>query len=396
MFRQLAVQIAATPAPTEAAANEVLTAYRPSQLSEYLEASWLLRRQGYVYQEPPPTSVPPGTLLPALEKSRPATNLLDVLPQVPPIGFSKTRPGAIWPHLIYAYMVESTNIVGIFRQVLTEWVNGGRLSIPSPETQRWIRATEALFFSSSFPFSVRAVTSQIRPDSEAVRRNAYYRLLGMDLTHRDRDGRPYSYVRPESANREFASTFESLLIEVWNAFANRTNSSGPNTTDEAGIAETLRRLTGMLQSQRRNGALSREEFDAVAFLSWLHLTVEFDSYVIQDLNAQAPSPAERLAKIGERVGIPAHSRSDSFFRIADPISVIVRDIENGVLTGNAGAQSLYLGLYSRPLMSVLTHWSTLTGRNIKTPAMTMAASTQLVARQGQQLRIGVPAPALTA
>jgi hypothetical protein len=385
MFRDFAALFTAPGPVTAAVADQVLTSYRPSQLAELLEVLWLLRVPGSVFGEPPP----PALLL-GQEKSRPALLLQDLMPQLPAAGSAILQAGMVYPHLIYAYMVESTNAPAIFRKVLAEWTSGGALPMPSPETQRWIRATEALFYGPSFPYSIRSVTSYIRPDAEAVRRNSYYRLLGMDLGHNGPDGRPYPFVKPESANRDFARTFESLLVEVWKAYINVPNISGANATDDNAIAEILRRLREMLQSQRRNGVLSREEMDAVACLAWIHLTLDFDTQIVVDLDAQAPSPAERLAKIGARVGVPAHSRSDAFFRIAEPVAIVTREIENNIITGTPGAQALYMGAYTPLMLDNILHWSTLTGRDIKELAFVQGPSPllQVPRTQSIPLRIG--------
>ena len=76
--------------------------------------------------------------------------------------------------------------------------------------------------------------------------------------------------------------------------------------------------------------MSREEFDFVSMLSWFHLTVDSDLPIIQDLRAQAASPEERLFKIAQRVGLPAHGLSKSYFDIADSISRILIEIETGI------------------------------------------------------------------
>jgi len=51
----------------------------------------------------------------------------------------------------------------------------------------------------------------------------------------------------------------------------------------------------------------------VATLSWLHLTVEFDTQVTNDLLAQGSSATERLMKIAQRVGCQCTPRTDSYF-----------------------------------------------------------------------------------
>jgi hypothetical protein len=118
----------------------------------------------------------------------------------------------------------------------------------------------------------------------------------------------------------------------------------------------------MLQSRRNAGTLSREEFDAVAMLSWFHLTVETDTSIVIDLNARAQGVADRLLKIGERVGLPAHARSDAYFQLAAPLSNVLLAIESNAVTA---APQLYSGFYMNDMLAIITHWSVATGRNIK-------------------------------
>ena len=159
-----------------------------------------------------------------------------------------------WPHLVYAYLLENTRMVDIFRRVVFGWLHGEGLPTPRLESQRWIHTTEQLFFANAWPYSVRAVTSNVRPDSGAVRRNAYYRLLGMDLNHGLDDGGAYPYARPSAANRDFASLFEVLLAEIWLGWRNRTAFASQTLTDNTAILTLVRRIREMLQSRRIAGS----------------------------------------------------------------------------------------------------------------------------------------------
>lgn len=359
-------------------ADTVLTGHRPSQLSEYLEETWFRRQANEIFGEPPTPAPSP------LEKARPTGQWIDTSPLVPPLGT------AVWPHLIYAYMMENTRIVPIFRKLLKEWLSGGRLPQPSAETQRWIRATEALFFSTQWPFSVYSTTSSLRSDSEAMRRNAYFRLFGLNLNHGTDEGGQYKYELPASANTRFAPVLESLLTEVWQAFTyNRRPAVGQDRTDDVAMADKLRSLAGMLQAQRPHGTLSREEFAAVALLSWLQLTINSNNAVVNNLNAQAPTAAERLAKIGEMVGIPAHSRSDAYVQIARPLAAVVRAIENNAIVGVLGAQSLYLaaGFFQQVMQVIVNHWCTISGRDIKNQNVSQVLPPRLATRAGQIVQL---------
>jgi hypothetical protein len=281
-------------------------------------------------------------------------------------------------HLIYAYMIENTRVYEIFRRVLYELLHGEKLGTPLPEAVAWLRTTEELFYDDTAPFRINNLASHIRPDLRAIRRNAYQRMFSMDLNHGGEDGRPYSYVRAEAANTEFVATLEELLREVWIGITYVTATSSSNPTDDSKISELAEKLHGMLRSRRQNGNLSREEFDAVSTMSWFHLALEYNSPIVFSLRAEATGVEQRLFKIAERVGMPAHGLSKNFFDIADPLSRILIQIETGVYNKSDNAPALYTRAAGGPeadMRTIITHWTAITGRDVKARKV---ASTSMV------------------
>jgi hypothetical protein len=273
-----------------------------------------------------------------------------------------------WDHLIYAYMIENTRVYEIFRRVLHEFLHGEKLGTPIPESQRWLRTTEELFYRDPTPLMITSVASHIRPDLRANRRNAYQRMFGMDLNHGGDDGKPYAYTKAEAANSEFVSTFEEFLREVWVGMTYVTASSSSNPTDRSKIAELAEKLHDMLRSRRQNGNLSREEFAFVSAMSWFHLTLEYDSPIVRALRAEATGVEQRLFKIAERVGMPAHGLSKNFFDIADPISRIMIQIEFGDFNDPDSVTALFTptpGGQETDMRTIITHWTAITGRDVK-------------------------------
>jgi len=282
---------------------------------------------------------------------------------------SRSQPTNVqWEHLIYAYMIENTRVYDVFRRVLLEFLTGERRGVPDPASQHWLRNTEELFYGGFAPFTISAITSRPRDDPDPTRRNAYQRMFDMDLNHGGDDNRPYPYPRAEAANRSFVATFEEFLREIWIGIVNVRNQTGANPTDDAKIADLADKLRDMLLSRRQNGNLSREEYVFVTMLSWFHLTLEFNSPIVVTLRAEATSPEQRLFKIAERVGLPAHGLSKSYFDIADPISRILILIEDGAFTNAAAVPALYTptsGGPARDIGTVITHWSAISGRDMK-------------------------------
>ncbi len=274
----------------------------------------------------------------------------------------------LWDHLIYAYMIENTRILEIFRRAVHELTHGEKLGAPSVETLHWLRNTEELFYRDAPSFFTTALHSAARPDGEATRRAAYHRVLGMDLNHGTADNKPYPFVRAETGNKEFVTTFEELLREVWVGIINASNTSGTKSTDDAKLKELATTLQEMLLARRLHGNLSREEFTYVAMMSWFHLTVEIDSAVVVDLRAQATSEAQRLYKIAQLVGVPAHGLAGSYFDIAEAVSKILLLIETGIFAAVPNAvTALYTpgSALERVMRTIITHWSVITGRDMK-------------------------------
>jgi hypothetical protein len=362
MFRTLAgqVQTQLPPGPTAAqtAAERVLE-LPPMQLSRYLEEVWAAR--------PQPLLAPRGLEVPGVLVGQERTS------GVLPTGVAP--PVTAWRHLIYAYMIENTRVYDIFTRVLRQYVYGEQLGIPDEASARWLRTTEALFYSQSPPFQIYSLTSLIRPDAGAVRRNAYYRLFGMDLNHGTDEGGSYAYEKPRAANREFVATFEELLREVWRGVENAQNLAGANPTDDATIQNLTQTLFEMLETRRLNGNLRREELFYTSMMEWFHLTLSFDTPIVKALKADASAPDERLAKIAVKVGLPSHSRSHSYFEIADPISTLLRFVEAGAFNGTGAASALYTQTNWRRVMTdIVSHWSLATGRDMKARKVAVSAS----------------------
>ncbi|MFT3775976.1 MAG: hypothetical protein QM820_62320 [Minicystis sp.] len=270
-----------------------------------------------------------------------------------PEGSLKFWPKRFWHHLIYAYFLDATKIVAICRKLITDAETSEQLGFFHEASQRWMRSTLALWNPASF----------------AVRRNAYHRMFGLDLgevTSTD------SAIDP-GTNSFFVPVFEDLLYEVWNGYLNHQNTSGPNTTDPVAIVELCQALQDMLDERRQYGTLTRAEFNAVAELSWYYMVIDgrgtgpgANSPVIVDMKVTATTPDERLRRLGEAVGVPAHPKTRSLLKLAERVSLLLIEIEQGVYNDAAEVRRLYEGgETTNDLLDIINEWSVLTGRDIK-------------------------------
>jgi hypothetical protein len=366
MFLELATSLVPFFGTPEEGAEAALTGFNSTQLADYLEQYWGVATG----------AIPAGGVTGVVGADLAAMGRFNRFeppaPVVPPIPPNQTP----FHHLAYAFAIENTRAVEIIRRVLTEVVVGERLSLGSQATQRWAQLTEELFFTHPRTYSIRGITSDLRLNHGAVRRNAYHRLLGLDLSHGLDDGAPFPYPKAEVANRDFSQLFEALLREVWLGFKNRANLIGEDATDDAGIDELLRRLREMLLARRLGGALFREEFDAVAMLSWVHLTVLFNTQITADLRVNAAGAADRLRLLGQKVGIAPHSRADAFLQLAQPLSIVLRAIEAGPIAPAA----LYNGGFTADMLTIISQWSIATGQNLKDPTARVTATEAVTSR----------------
>ncbi|QIM22524.1 hypothetical protein G7075_17620 [Phycicoccus sp. HDW14] len=395
MIPQLVQQIATaiggpTPANLQLAQAEVLTS-DPLDLVLRMEQVW---NDADLWAQGQPPAGPARTALIGLNAFE--TGQWTTPPNAPLPVPTGTQPA--WDHLIYAYAIENTRAPQILARVVRAFRSGEGLGVASVATQRWLDATEALLFGATNPFAAWLSTSSVRPDAEAVRRNAYFRLLGMDLAHGTDTNTPYPYDKAEASNRGFVTVFEELLFELWRAIENVRNLVAGNTTDDDRIYRLAEQLGFMLRSRRIDAVLGREELAATTAMGWVELTVSSNTSVVRDLRAEATSSVDRLRIIGERVRLAPHSRASSFFAMAAELSLLLRALEGGWVTGNGQSWLLYqttpppgmppLPPGQRPLGAevrrVITEWAAASGHDLKqrtVPVTVVPAGTPLPARR---------------
>jgi hypothetical protein len=392
-------------------AREDVFLVHPIQLSRWLDEAWAAAR---LVPELPVGSA--STDAPFLGDDA-IISALDLPTQPPsplllPSGISDTNPdvwsealgppsgaiGLLWHHLVYAYLIESTGVMEIFLAVVRRLVAGETLGTLSAEGVKWLRATEELFFRDPPLFSIVGVVSEARPEARVSRRNAYWRMLGLDLPHPipahaggvggQQDWKAHVGL---GVNTDFRAKWEELLRQVWLGLENSANTSGSNPTDPSYVSFLCVAIKDMLNNRRRGGLLAREEFAYVTVLSWFHLTLQTDTPIVKDLKAEATSPADRLSLIAQRVGMAPAARSRELFELAEKMSSVLRAIELGSFDDPTAASALFdsntaLGVELRDLINM---WQSATGVRVKDrPAGDAGAPPS-----PQPLRVPAPSPA---
>jgi len=305
-------------------------------------------------------------------------------------------------HLLYAYLLENTRILQIFERLIEMYLTGEELGIANNnQVVSWIQNAERLFYKSDMQFS-SSTRSLIRPNADGTRRNAYWRMLGIDLAFGDinSQGNSIPYIKAKSSNQEFIPLFEKFLAEIWQGYINARNSSGENRSDVNVIVDLATQLRELLIARRGDLAgktyanlnLSREEFSAVLITSWFTFIVSDNTPVVDFLNCQSSTIGERLLKIGAKVGIPAHSKCQSLFDMAGAASNIMTILEvGGFLDNQVQIQTMLSSLNPPPaippppvfinlmtdFLSVINNWEKATGHKIKNPEARITGSVRL-------------------
>ena len=296
-------------------------------------------------------------------------------------------------HLISAYLLENTRILQIFERFIEKYMLDEEFGIAEDALAfDWIQNSERLFFKSDTRLSSN-IRSLIRPNADASRRNAYWRMFGMDLAFGDMNAQgniASQYSKAKAANQEFIVLFEKYLSEIWQGYINARNTAGANTSDINIVVDLAVQLREMLIARRGNTTqntyanlnLSKEEFSSVLITSWFTFIISFDSPIVNFLNCQSSTIGERLFKIGAKVGIPAHSKCQSLFEIAGAAANILTTIEAGGILDNAAVMQVILSslnpppaippaqpfiTYMNDFLSIINNWEKATGHRIKNP-----------------------------
>lgn len=272
-------------------------------------------------------------------------------------AFARFEPDAnpAWNHLAYGFMLENTRAVQILQRVVRHYRLGESLGTPSMATQRWLDAAEVILGGETAPMAPWAPARFPARDPEAIRRNAYWRLFGMDLAFGAEDNGPLAYEKAEQHNADFVPLFEELLRRI-------SRSLSSPDPDGGAMARASGQLRDRLLARRQARQLAREELAAATVLGWVDLTLRTNTSLVKDLHADADSPADRLRMIGERVGLPAHVKAAPLFALAPELSAFLRMLESGTLAEESMSGIRPDSTLAQTSRRVIDYWSAATGR----------------------------------
>ncbi len=287
-------------------------------------------------------------------------------------------------HLMFAYMIENTKIFQVFEKVISKYQLGEDLTIPynnkDVTSRLWIENTNLLFFANS-PYSVWDEFNNNESSFDSTRRNAYYRLFGMDLNHGigENNTKLISYQRANHFNSSFIEQLETFLKLCWQMMINYNNTSNVNTTDLIALQEQANSLRSLLLSRRTTENnfkdytllnLSKVEYHSVVMAEWFHHAISYNSPIIMEMGAEGVTPAERLNRLAQKVGMNSHSKSSNFLDLAPLLATLLRLLELNEIDNS------YLNAIANPLTrpyalitSILYNYQQATGKDLKNQVM---------------------------
>ncbi|WP_119079210.1 hypothetical protein [Chitinophaga alhagiae] len=360
----------------------------PSELYALLESAWSFRVRGNFPSGHPENK----TALRGLPDSITAlfdTSWFNNSTFVTQVNGGDCTGHSLWDHLIYAYVIESTQVYKVFRKLVENYAKGDFEINLTPEVLQWLHNTETLWFADPPVLSSFNMVSHLRSDMYLTRCGLYYRFFGFPLPGDEQ----LPYYKAKSSHLNYRRSFERFAEEVWIGVENEVNTTGRRPIDDAAIAFSAYEMQKNFLSQRNNGDITKQEFFFVSMMAWFHLSLEYNSPIVRAFGINEQSPAQRLFALANIVGVPANGLSENLFRLADNMSILLTMIESGIFNDEANVPQLYSNTspISAVMKQIIFNYSHVSGNNLKARAVKTYESMPLPKGNGIAAGNGQPA-----
>jgi hypothetical protein len=147
-----------------------------------------------------------------------------------------------------------------------------------------------------------------------------------------------------------------------------------------------------------------EEFYSVLLTTWFAFIISDNSSpIVQFLNCESSTMGERLLKIGNRVGIPAHTKSQALFEMAGSLSNILVAVETSSLLNDSSFVKKMLSSldpgnplslesdFMNDFLTVINNWEKATNHRIKNPEASLSGTVRV---EQKPLKPAKPTPTL--
>jgi hypothetical protein len=254
---------------------------------------------------------------------------------------AELKQAELWPHLIYAYLIENTGIFEIFQKLSELYRLDSRLPPLKNDSRRFWFMVDSLIFSAPPPMTVLSAGALRGSDEQLERQALYRKVLNLELSNSKENAQHYQSRTPGTPTGDLISNIGAFLHETWRGIVQaRPGSIGSKDVNYQKIVSSANAIRNQLSTQRERSDLSLAEFRAAGIMSLLEVAVSDNTAVVEDLNAMSSSAAERLRLIGKQCGIAPNPRAAALFEIAPHFSVLLRFIETDVFKDAGSVETL--------------------------------------------------------
>jgi hypothetical protein len=218
-------------------------------------------------------------------------------------------------NLIYAYFLESTGLVEVFRKLFTSFLTSDDVLKLNRQDDSDLIETLKEIMNLTFAKSASSIT----PDLEELRLNAYWRLFGYTIKGKE------NFPRARGYNAEFNKTFESIMVNIFQLILDRgitiEKMGNPNA-----LATDLDSLQKQLNTRTYNTIEDISQQYAEVFYA-LVLLLGNNKLMNERLNVRSEDPARRLIELGQNFKVAVAKETSYLFLLASRMNIFLRKIE---------------------------------------------------------------------
>ena len=260
-------------------------------------------------------------------------------------------------HLIYAYFVESTGIVEVFRALFDSYLK-------SDEFLKLNRRDDLLLIEL-LKDTIREVyaksASTIAPDPAQLRLAAYWRLFGYEIQMKP------NFPKTANYNADFNKNFEDAMYEIFQGILDQ-NQQILKLGNPAAVAELLNNLRRQLVNRTYNEIEDVAESSALLMARLLGL-LDNNRLIVERLGIRADTRERRLLELGEKLRVPVAKQTPYVFIFAQRMETFLKRVEDAVWT-RANAEQLYTNPAEVQFFrEIAIAWYQVTGKDFQAEAL---------------------------
>lgn len=221
-------------------------------------------------------------------------------------GSSKIRIPQKKRHLIYAYYMENTGIIEVFRTLLKSYfVTDDILKLNLQDDNVLIQLLKEAA-QIVFPIAFSSITRELDP--ELLRYNAYHRLFGYVVKGK------VNFPKSTSFNSQYHQLFDGIMINIAHGILDQQIAI-ERLANPSNLSELLVDLRELLVNRTFNEIEYHSNYWASSIDKLLSL-LDNDALMQNRLNIRSYGRDRRLIELGEKLRTPAARQTIYLFSLA--------------------------------------------------------------------------------